>query len=75
MRDSCSFALAPHLCAHMFGARLSSWADTSLVAELVALQWSYPFTFGQDGVAMPGEDKCREIMFVGQDAEGFFCTF
>ena len=61
----------PHSWAHMFGAGLSSWADTSPIAELVALQWFCPFNFGKNGVAIPGDDEFREVMFVRQDSKGF----
>ena len=70
------FALVLHSWAHMFGAGLILWADTSLTAVLVALQCFYPFNFGPNGVAAPVNDEFKDIMFARQDAKGFFspCT-
>ena len=66
------FALAPHSWAHMFRAGFSSWAHGSPVEELTALQWFYPFNFGLEGVAIPGEDTFKTVQFVRQDSQGFF---
>ena len=66
------FALAPHSWAHMFRAGFSSWAQSSPPEDLTALQWFYPFNFGLEGVAIPGEDTHKTVQFVRQDAKGFF---
>ena len=66
------FALAPHSWAHMFRAGFSSWAQRSPPEDLTALQWFYPFNFGLEGVAIPGEDTLKTVEFVRQDSQGFF---
>ena len=74
--DACSFALSPDSWARMFGSGLSSWANTSPAEPLVALQWFYPFNSGVDGVATPGDEQFKKIMFVRQDVDGILhpCT-
>ena len=58
------FALAPHSWAHMFKAGLTLWASALPTEEYAALQWFYPFNFGLDGVAIPGDEEFRDIKFV-----------
>ena len=60
----------------MFGSGLLSWADTLLAEPLVALQWFYPFNSGMEGMATPGDEDFKKIMFVRQDVDGFMhpCT-
>ena len=74
--DACSFALSLDSWACMFRSGLSSWADTSPAEPLVALQWFYPFNLGMEGVATPGDEDFKKVMFVRQAFDGFMhpCT-
>ena len=75
MSATCFMRLTLHLrltLGRTCWAGLTLWASASPTKEYVALQWFYPFNFGLDGVAIPGDEEFRDVKFVRQDPKGFF---